>query len=63
MNFEKLTCALGWHVYSPGEAEVEHIQGIIYRVTIKCKYCGKTQCCLIRVPLPEETPKEEHDEP
>lgn len=54
MNFNKLLCALGWHVYFPGEADVEHIQGIIYRVTIKCKYCGKTLCGLIRVPLPKE---------
>ena len=52
MKHNKLLCCLGWHVYKPSNAEVKYIQGIIFRITMRCEYCGKEECGLIRVPLP-----------
>ena len=53
MKHNKLLCSFGWHVYKPSNAEVKYIQGIICRITIKCECCGKTECGLIKVPLPK----------
>ena len=62
MYHNKLQCRFGWHVYRPSNAKVKYIQGIICRITMRCEYCGKTECGLIRVPFPgwmkEEQPKE-----
>lgn len=53
MKINKLKCAIGWHVYLPSDVEVDHIQGVIFRMTYKCKNCGKKECCLIKIPLHE----------
>lgn len=62
MRHNKLFCSFGWHVYKPSNADVKHIQGIIYRITMKCECCGKLECGLIRVPLPMWQEQEVEDD-